>query len=1101
VTPVNDPPIASNILATVIEDTTTAIPVSFSDVDGGTVFTGPWIEIMSWPSHGDVIGFSGSNILYAPTANYYGPDSFTYRVSDSYAFGNTATVSINVTPVNDAPVASSKSLTLAEDTSVTFTVSGSDVDGDALAYEIVTAPTNGALSIAGTNYTYYPATNFFGNDSFTFRASDGMLWSAPATVSITVTSVNDAPIAFAQSVTLAEDGSRAIVLTGSDGDGETLAYSIVSSPSHGALSGTPPNVTYQPVPNYYGADSFTFQVTDGNSSSAPAVVSITVSPINDAPVVTNRNFAATEDMPLNFTLTGSDVDGDALTFRITSTPLHGTITGVSPEFTYTPDANYNGSDSFYYTANDGTWDGNTAAVIITIAPVNDAPSVTNQSIATMEDTSATFAPLASDIDGDAVTFTIFTAPTNGVAVVNGGNLVYTPNANYNGTDSFEYQAHDSKGGDTTARVFVTVQPVNDAPVASNGSRTLAEDTSAALTLSASDVDGDALTFSIVNAPAHGTLSGTGANVTYMPVANYNGGDSFTFRTTDPSGASSDALFSLTITPVNDRPVASNETVNVIEETPFWFVPAATDVDGDTIGFVIVSQPLHGTAVVTNGGILYTPATNYFGNDILYYSPTDAISTGAFVSVVFNIANVNDAPTANSRTATTAEDTAVNIALSGSDPDNDALIFTIVSSPSHGTLSGTGASRTYTPAANYNGSDTFTFLVNDGTTNSAVATVSITVTPVNDPPSLFSYATAIDEDTPITFTLTASDADNDPLTYTIVSNPSHGTLSGTGPTFTYTPSLNYTGVDSMTIRASDGIATSGNAYVTFTMRAVNDAPIANAQSVSVNEDTPVLITLAGSDVDGNLLMYTLRSNPAHGTISGAALNISSTNANLTYTPAANYNGPDSFTFSVHDGYTNSAIATVTISVAAVNDAPVANTQFVSVTYNMAQTITLTGSDLEGSALTYTVVSGPTNGALSGTAPNLTYTPNIGSAGADFFTFRVNDGSLNSATASVSLTTLNPTGIPAAPSSLSVTVPTATGTLILNWSCTATNEDGFKIERSLNGSSGWSQIATTGINILTFTNTGLSSNTRYYYRVRSYNRLGDSAYSNTANAKAR
>jgi hypothetical protein len=113
--------------------------------------------------------------------------------------------------------------------------------------------------------------------------------------------------------------------------------------------------------------------------------------------------------------------------------------------------------------------------------------------------------------------------------------------------------------------------------------------------------------------------------------------------------------------------------------------------------------------------------------------------------------------------------------------------------------------------------------------------------------------------------------------------------------------------------------------------------------------------------------------------------------------------------------------------------------------------------------------------------------------------VNDGSSNSVAATVSLTTLNPTGIPSAPSGLSVTVPAALGTLILNWNCSATNEDGFKIERSLSSGSGWSEIATTGINIHTFTNTGLTSGTRYYYRVRSYNRLGNSAYSNTVNQK--
>ncbi len=153
------------------------------------------------------------------------------------------------------------------------------------------------------------------------------------------------------------------------------------------------------------------------------------------------------------------------------------------------------------------------------------------------------------------------------------------------------------------------------------------------------------------------------------------------------------------------------------------------------------------------------------------------------------------------------------------------------------------------------------------------------------------------------------------------------------------------------------------------------------------------------------------------------------------------------------------------------------------------------------MTYNIETAPTNGTLSGTAQNIIYTPAVGSAGADFFTFRANDGSSNSAAATVSITTLNPVGISAAPTSLNVTVPTATGTLVLKWSCTATNEDGFKIERSLSSGSGWSQIAMTEINVHSFTNSGLTSGTRYYYRVRSYNRLGNSAYSNTVNNKPR
>ena len=157
-----------------------------------------------------------------------------------------------------------------------ITLTGSDVDGDRLTYSVVTSPAHGTLSGTAPNLTYTPAANYNGADSFTFKVNDGQADSAPATVSITVTAVNHAPVANAQAVTTNEDTAKAITLTGSDVDGNPLTYSVVTQPGHGSLSGTAPNLTYTPAANYNGADSFTFKVNDGQADSAAATVSITV---------------------------------------------------------------------------------------------------------------------------------------------------------------------------------------------------------------------------------------------------------------------------------------------------------------------------------------------------------------------------------------------------------------------------------------------------------------------------------------------------------------------------------------------------------------------------------------------------------------------------------------------------------------------------------------------------------------------------------------------------------------------------------------------------------------------------------------------------------
>jgi hypothetical protein len=198
-------------------------------------------------------------------------------------------------------------------------------------------------------------------------------------------------------------------------------------------------------------------------------------------------------------------------------------------------------------------------------------------------------------------------------------------------------------------------------------------------------------------------------------------------------------------------------------------------------------------------------------------------------------------------------------------------------------------------------------------DSNVATVSITVRPINDAPVAADQAVATDEDTALGVTLAAADTDGDTLAYAVVTGPLHGTLSGSGASRTYTPTANYHGPDSFTFRVNDGAADSNVATVSITVRPINDAPVAADQAVATDEDTAVGITLGATDVDGDALAYTILAAPQHGTLSGSG-------ASRTYTPAANYHGPDSFTFRASDGAADSNVATVSITVRPINDPP-------------------------------------------------------------------------------------------------------------------------------------------------------------------------------------
>ena len=265
--------------------------------------------------------------------------------------------------------------------------------------------------------------------------------------------------------------------------------------------------------------------------------------------------------------------------------------------------------------------------------------------------------------------------------------------------------------------------------------------------------------------------------------------------------------------------------------------ATDNVDGNITSSIVINTSAVNTAVP--------------GNYTVTFNVTDVAGNAA--TQVTRTVHVSGGPTANSQSVTTNEDVAKAITLTGSDPDNDPLTFIVVTNPSHGALSGTAPNLTYTPAANYNGADSFTFKVNDGSGDSNIATVSITVNSVNDAPIANGQSVTTNEDTPKAITLTGSDVDGDPLTFSIVSGPAHGTLSGAPPNVTYTPASNYHGSDSFTFKANDGTADSNIATVSITVNAVNDAPIANAQSVTTNEDTAKPITLTASDVDGDTLV--------------------------------------------------------------------------------------------------------------------------------------------------------------------------------------------------------------------------------------------------------
>ena len=456
------------------------------------------------------------------------------------------------------------------------------------------------------------------------------------------------------------------------------------------------------------------------------------------------------------------------------------------------------------------------------------------------------------------------------------------------------------------------------------------------------------------------------------------------------------------TPSSNAPVVNATDVNATLNQPATVSATFTDSDGPAPYTATIEcgngTPASNVTVDTTSGTVsgtctYTALASYTVSITVFDNYGVSATDTAGVTV-------NAAPTANSGSLTTDEDTAVNGTLSGSDPEGSSLSFEIVSNPTSGSLSNfdpaTG-SFTYTPDTNANGTDSFTFRVSDGAASSGVATISITVNAVNDPPVTNSASLPVDEDDVAIGTLPGGDVDST-VTFEIMSNPTKGALSDFNSTtgrFTYTPNANENGSDSFTFRLSDGTANSSVETISITITAVNDAPTMSDRFETVAEDGSLPMVFSGSDIDGDAMSYSIVSGPTNGTLTG-------TTANRTYTPNPNFSGTDSFTYTASDGTADSNVATMTITVDPINDPPVANAQSVTVDEDSSVSITLGGSDIENDALTFSIVSQPTNGTVTGTGANVTYTPNANYSGSDSFTFTARDAEANSNIATIAIT---------------------------------------------------------------------------------------------------
>ena len=697
----------------------------------------------------------------------------------------------------------------------------------------------------------------------------------------------------------------------------------------------------------------------------------------------------------------------ALTFIATSSSASVVANVSDSTLTLTPATNFTGTPTITVKAYDGISYSAAKTFTFTIcnsacAPVLNSVNKTSTDINTAKNITLS----AVDANGDSMIYSATSSDSNVTPSISGTTLTLTPATDWTGIVTISAKASDA-ALDSTVKEFtfkVCGNPCH-AVLASISNQTTAEDTAKVVTLVGSDQDSTPLTYSAISSSANVTVTISGATLTLTPKLNSNGNSIITAKVTDGDGLSASRAFTLAVSAVNDAPILlsiDNQSTN--EDTAKTYTLSATDIEGSSLTYSASSSNSSHVATSISGTTLtMTPAANFNGSVTITAKANDGTADSAAQTFTLTVGAINDAPVVGTvANQTTAEDTAKTVTLSATDSDSgDSHTYSATSSTSNVVPSVSGTTLTMTPAANFYGTATINIKANDGTVYSAAKTFTLTVSAVNDAPVLSSVANQVTvKNTAKTVTLSGSDVDSGSLTYSATTSASQITIGVSGAVLTLTPDNNWVGTSTITAKVNDGTVDSATKTFTITVNNTNTAPVVGTvANQSTNEDTAKTVTLSGTDSDGDSLTYSASSAASQITPS-----ISGTT--LTLTPAANWNGTSVITIKANDGVVDSSAKTFTLTVNAINDAPVlASISAQSTAKNTAKNVTLSGSDTEGSSLTYSATTSASQITIGISGATLTLTPDNNWTGTSTITAKTNDGTVDSSTKSFVLTVGN------------------------------------------------------------------------------------------------
>ena len=1123
-----------------------------------------------------------SGLTITPATDYSGQFDLTVTTraqdgSDAAVETAVDTITVTVTPVTDTPTLTVSNASGNEDSAISLSISGAATDSDgsetsSLSYTISGVPGGATLSAGEDNgdgswtltpaqlsgLTITPATDYSGQFDLTVttRAQDGSdaaVETAVDTITVTVTPVTDTPTLTVSNASGNEDSAISLSISGAatDSDGSetsSLSYTISGVPGGATLSAGEDNgdgswtltpaqlsgLTITPATDYSGQFDLTVttRAQDGSDAAVETAVdtiTVTVTPVTDTPTLTVSNASGNEDSAISLSISGAATDSDgsetsSLSYTISGVPGGATLSAgedngdgswtLTPAqlsgLTITPATDYSGQ--FDLTVTTRAQDGSDAAVetavdtiTVTVTPVTDTPTLTVSNASGNEDSaiSLSISGAATDSDGSetsSLSYTISGVP--GGATLSAGEdngdgswtltpaqlsgLTITPATDYSGQFDLTVTTRAQDGSDAAVEtavdtITVTVTPVTDTPTLTVSNASGNEDSAISLSISGAATDSDgsetsSLSYTISGVPGGATLSagednGDGSwtltpaqlsGLTITPATDYSGQFDLTVTTRAQDG--SDAAvetavdtITVTVTPVTDTPTltVSNASGNEDSAISLSISGAATDSDGSetsSLSYTISGVP--GGATLSAGedngdgswtltpaqlsGLTITPATDYSGQFDLTVTTraqdgSDAAVETAVDTITVTVTPVTDTPTLTVSNASGNEDSAISLSISGAATDSDgsetsSLSYTISGVPGGATLSagednGDGSwtltpaqlsGLTITPATDYSGQFDLTVTTraqdgSDAAVETAVDTITVTVTPVTDTPTLTVSNASGNEDSAISLSISGAATDSDgsetsSLSYTISGVPGGATLSagednGDGSWtltpaqlsgLTITPATDYSGQFDLTVttRAQDGSDAAVETAVdtiTVTVTPVTDTPTLTVSNASGNEDSAISLSISGAatDSDGSetsSLSYTISGVPGGATLSAGEDNgdgswtlTPAQLSGLTITPATDYSGQFDLTVTTRaqdgsDAAVETAVDTITVTVTPVTDTPTLTVSNASGNEDSAISLSISGAatDSDGSetsSLSYTISGVPGGATLS------------------------------------------------------------------------------------------------------------------------------------------